>query len=267
MIEVTKPDLILLDYEMPVCSGAQFLEMLHSEPQTKNIPVIFLTSRSDEETVKKVIELGPQGYLLKSQPKEKILESKDRKLTLEDNSVKRRVVNEEQYSNSVLSNEAENNVSQTSEEKEVKPVEQTKSTPIVETKSQEIKSQKQVSVNKTPKLIVENKQTVTHKSNKVDNSAEMELVNQGNLYVPNAFTPTESTNNVFKPAHRDLANYEIEIFSRNGKKVFSSTDIDNGWNGRINGNIADKGVYVYVIKYVDLEGMNHTQKGSLMLVR
>ena len=75
MIEVTKPDLILLDYEMPVCSGAQFLEMLHSEAQTKDIPVIFLTSRSDEETVRQVLELGPQGYLLKSQPKEKILEA------------------------------------------------------------------------------------------------------------------------------------------------------------------------------------------------
>ncbi|MCQ2979188.1 MAG: response regulator, partial [Clostridia bacterium] len=75
MIEVTKPDLILLDYEMPVCTGAQFLEMLHSEQQTKDIPVIFLTSRSDEETVKKVLELGPQGYLLKSQPKENILEA------------------------------------------------------------------------------------------------------------------------------------------------------------------------------------------------
>lgn len=75
MIEVTKPDLILLDYEMPVCSGAQFLEMLHSEPQTKDIPVIFLTSRSDAETVKKVLSLGPQGYLLKSQSKEKIVEA------------------------------------------------------------------------------------------------------------------------------------------------------------------------------------------------
>ncbi|MCQ2910994.1 MAG: response regulator [Clostridia bacterium] len=75
MIEVTKPDLILLDYEMPVCSGEQFLEMLHSEQQTKDIPVIFLTSRSDEETVKRVLELGPQGYLLKSQSKENILEA------------------------------------------------------------------------------------------------------------------------------------------------------------------------------------------------
>lgn len=36
-----QPDLILLDYEMPVTSGPQVLEMLRSEPKTAKIPVIF----------------------------------------------------------------------------------------------------------------------------------------------------------------------------------------------------------------------------------
>ncbi len=77
MIEVFSPDLILLDYEMPVCDGAQFLKMLHSETVSYDIPVMFLTSRGDAATVKEVLELKPQGYLLKSQPKEKILEALD----------------------------------------------------------------------------------------------------------------------------------------------------------------------------------------------
>ncbi|MCR4902979.1 MAG: response regulator [Butyrivibrio sp.] len=67
------PDLILLDYEMPVVSGVQFLEMLHSEEETSEIPVIFLTSKSDKDTVSKVLSMNPQGYLLKTQPKEVIL--------------------------------------------------------------------------------------------------------------------------------------------------------------------------------------------------
>ncbi|MCR5640300.1 MAG: response regulator [Lachnospiraceae bacterium] len=75
MLESFKPDLILLDYEMPVCSGAQFLEMLHSEETTRHIPVIFLTSKGDSETVKSVLAMGPQGYLLKTQPKEAIQNS------------------------------------------------------------------------------------------------------------------------------------------------------------------------------------------------
>lgn len=72
-IEKDKPDLILLDYEMPVCSGAQFFEMLSGEPETKDIPVIFLTSRDDTETVKKVLDLKPKGYILKTTPEQTVL--------------------------------------------------------------------------------------------------------------------------------------------------------------------------------------------------
>lgn len=73
-IEKSKPDLILLDYEMPVCSGAQFLQMLRQEETTKQIPVIFLTSVDDAETVKKVIELKPEGYILKTTPEARVKE-------------------------------------------------------------------------------------------------------------------------------------------------------------------------------------------------
>ncbi len=74
MIATQQPNLILLDYEMPVCTGAQFLEMLNHEYDEK-IPVIFLTSKSDAGTVGEVMALRPQGYLLKTQPKEAILKS------------------------------------------------------------------------------------------------------------------------------------------------------------------------------------------------
>lgn len=75
MIESKRPDLILLDYEMPICNGAQFLQMLHSERHTEDIPVIFLTSKDDAETVKSVIALKPQGYLLKNQTKDQTLKA------------------------------------------------------------------------------------------------------------------------------------------------------------------------------------------------
>lgn len=65
-ITLDRPDLILLDYEMPVCNGSQVLEMIRAEEDFANIPVIFLTSRVDRESVKKVIELKPEGYLSKS---------------------------------------------------------------------------------------------------------------------------------------------------------------------------------------------------------
>lgn len=65
-ITLRRPDLVLLDYEMPVCKGNQILEMIRSEKDFADIPIIFLTSRVDRESVEKVIELKPQGYLSKS---------------------------------------------------------------------------------------------------------------------------------------------------------------------------------------------------------
>lgn len=72
-----KVDLILLDYEMPVVSGLQVFEMLRSEPATANIPVIFLTSKDDRETVMKVLAAKPEKYLLKTRPAEELIKSVD----------------------------------------------------------------------------------------------------------------------------------------------------------------------------------------------
>ena len=74
---LNQPDLILLDYEMPVCDGRQILEMIRSEQEFANIPVFFLTSRVDKEGVKKVIPLKPEGYLLKSLKPEEIKKNID----------------------------------------------------------------------------------------------------------------------------------------------------------------------------------------------
>ena len=68
-------DLILLDYEMPVVSGLQVFEMLRSEPNTANIPVIFLTSKDDKETVMKVVSAKPDKYLLKTMPAEALVKA------------------------------------------------------------------------------------------------------------------------------------------------------------------------------------------------
>lgn len=69
-----KVDLILLDHEMPVTSGPQVLEMLRSEEETKDIPVMFLTGKSDKESVMAVVALKPEGYFLKNITKDELLE-------------------------------------------------------------------------------------------------------------------------------------------------------------------------------------------------
>ena len=71
------PDLILLDYDMPITPGPQVMEMIRSEHNAAEIPIIFLTGKSDKESVMNVMALKPQGYLLKSMSKEEIIESVD----------------------------------------------------------------------------------------------------------------------------------------------------------------------------------------------
>ena len=71
------PDLILLDYEMPVTTGPQVLEMIRSEVSSEGIPVIFLTGKGDKESVTKVLSLKPNGYILKTVGKEKLLSQID----------------------------------------------------------------------------------------------------------------------------------------------------------------------------------------------
>lgn len=66
-------DLILLDHEMPVTSGPQVLEMLRSDPETREIPVMFLTGKGDKESVMAVVALRPEGYFLKTIQKEELL--------------------------------------------------------------------------------------------------------------------------------------------------------------------------------------------------
>ena len=73
-----RPDLILLDYEMPVCDGKQVLEMIRSETDFSDVPVIFLTGKDDRESVLSIMDLKPDGYLLKTLPPEQIVESVDK---------------------------------------------------------------------------------------------------------------------------------------------------------------------------------------------
>lgn len=76
-LTLNRPDLVLLDYEMPVVDGKQVLEMMRTEMEFSDIPVIFLTSKSDRESVMKVMELKPEGYLLKTMPPQEIVKNID----------------------------------------------------------------------------------------------------------------------------------------------------------------------------------------------
>ncbi|MDR2509290.1 MAG: response regulator [Spirochaetaceae bacterium] len=66
MLENAKPDLILLDIEMPEMSGFAVMRELQRTPEYADIPVICFTSHLATETfVQQVIEAGFKGYIRK----------------------------------------------------------------------------------------------------------------------------------------------------------------------------------------------------------
>ena len=72
-----KVDLILLDFEMPIVNGPKVLEMIRSDPNTANIPVMFLTAKGDKRSIMEVLRFKPEKYLLKTMLPKDILESID----------------------------------------------------------------------------------------------------------------------------------------------------------------------------------------------
>ncbi len=79
--EKKQVDMILLDYEMPVVDGPQVLQMLRQEPATQSIPVVFLTGVGTKEAVSRVMQLKPEGYILKSTSKDDLVAYLDKKLS------------------------------------------------------------------------------------------------------------------------------------------------------------------------------------------
>ncbi|MDR1729064.1 MAG: gliding motility-associated C-terminal domain-containing protein [Prevotellaceae bacterium] len=88
------------------------------------------------------------------------------------------------------------------------------------------------------------------------------------LFVPNAFTPDgDGINDEFKVAYKSIESYRCRVYNQWGRVVYDSTDITQGWDGTIGGNIASIGAYFYVIDAIGTDGKNHKKRGDINLIR
>src|SRR5690349_458081 len=65
LAQQNKPDLILCDVMMPVLDGHGVLHILNSDPETVNIPFIFLTAKADRSDFRAGMNLGADDYITK----------------------------------------------------------------------------------------------------------------------------------------------------------------------------------------------------------
>ena len=83
-LQKAKPDLILLDVRMPEMDGYQTLELIKANPNTANIPVVFLTVDDQRESEIKGLKMGAMDFILKPFEPEVMLSRIDKILQIED---------------------------------------------------------------------------------------------------------------------------------------------------------------------------------------
>jgi CheY-like chemotaxis protein len=65
LLEGQRPDLFILDINMPEITGVDFLEFLRRRPELREIPVIMLSTEAAEVMIDKALELGADAYVTK----------------------------------------------------------------------------------------------------------------------------------------------------------------------------------------------------------
>ena len=93
-----------------------------------------------------------------------------------------------------------------------------------------------------------------------NDSVDVIVLNNNIIDIPNAFAPS---NNIFKIISK--GNFQLDLFTiynRYGKVMFSTSDVNSGWDGSYNGVPQPIGIYVFTIK-----GKGFFKQGSFLLAR
>ncbi len=88
------------------------------------------------------------------------------------------------------------------------------------------------------------------------------------IWVPNAFTPNDDgLNSKFKIVYGSIKTFKLVIYDRWGEEMFSTTDIDNNWDGTFKGRPCPDGVYIYTLRYSGADNIIKNMAGNITLLR
>ena len=88
------------------------------------------------------------------------------------------------------------------------------------------------------------------------------------VYVPNAFTPNgDGKNDVVHVHSESIQSMRFVIYDQWGELIYTSTNIQNGWDGTYKGTKEPVGVYVYYLDAIMIDGQKVTKKGTITLLR
>jgi gliding motility-associated-like protein len=92
--------------------------------------------------------------------------------------------------------------------------------------------------------------------------------NREGVYIPNGFTPnSDGKNDTWFVRGNDIRKIEIAVYDRWGQKMFSTTDIKEGWDGTFKGKSLDPAVFGWYVEGECVSGDKFFLKGNLTLLR
>lgn len=98
-------------------------------------------------------------------------------------------------------------------------------------------------------------------------SNNVTIIKEPNLFYPTAFTPNgDGLNDSFVVYGQYVVDFDMKIFNRWGELLFTTSNINAGWNGTFKGTIMPEDSYVFVAKLTDFAGRSFDRSGSVMLL-
>ncbi len=110
---------------------------------------------------------------------------------------------------------------------------------------------------------------VTEEGCKGEGYVKIRVYKGPEIYVPTGFTPNnDGKNDKFTPYPVGIKSYNyFRVFNRWGQLIFSTTRLNDGWDGKISGREQPAGVYVWMIEGVSKDNKVITKKGTVTLIR
>jgi gliding motility-associated-like protein len=88
------------------------------------------------------------------------------------------------------------------------------------------------------------------------------------LFFPNAFTPNQDgLNDTFQPKALFIREFKMTVYTRNGRQLFSTEDINQGWDGTFGQEPLPPDTYIYTAEAADFSGERISTRGTFVLIR
>jgi len=99
-------------------------------------------------------------------------------------------------------------------------------------------------------------------------SNSVEAARRVQLHFPTAFTPNnDGLNDEFKPEYLFIKVYDLKIYNRWGQLLFSTEDIETGWDGTFNGKKVAAESYTYLANAEDFQGIKVARSGIVSILK